>query len=426
MPVRVVIGGQWGDEGKGKLVDLIAQEHDICARYNGGANAGHTIVLHDKKFKTNLLPSGVISPHCVNIIGNGVVLDVPKLFDELDTLKRDGLDADARVFVSDRSHLVFDLHKLIDEAQEKALGANSLGTTKKGIGPTYATKVTRSGVRAGDLLHFDFFASKFRNLAEQQTKMYGLDYDVEKEIELYKTYAIRLSPMIMDNVSYMNKAIREKKNILLEGANAVMLDIDFGTYPYVTSSSPSIGGACSGLGIPPHAIDEVYAVVKAYCTRVGSGPFPTELDNEIGEEMRRIGFEFGTTTGRSRRCGWLDAVAVKYGHMINGFTAICFTKLDVLDTFDEIKVGVKYIYEGKELDTVPASLDVLDKVTVEYETFPGWKTDISKCRTFEQLPKNAQQYVLRVEQILGVPIRWVGVGAGRDAIIERNGSQETD
>jgi adenylosuccinate synthase len=316
--------------------------------------------------------------------------------------------------------LVFDLHKLIDAAQEQALGSKSLGTTKKGIGPTYATKVTRSGVRAGDLLHFDFFADKFRTLAEQQTKMYGLEYDVEKEILEYKNvWAARLAPMIVDTVSYLHKAIKQDKKILLEGANAVMLDIDFGTYPYVTSSNPTIGGACSGLGIPANGISDVYSVVKAYCTRVGSGPFPTELDNDLGEELRRIGYEFGTTTGRSRRCGWLDAVAVKYGHMINGFTAICFTKLDVLDTFDEIKVGVKYLVEGKELDTVPASLDVLEKVVVEYETFPGWKTDISKCRTFEELPVNAQKYVLRCEEILEVHIRWIGVGAGRDAIIER-------
>jgi adenylosuccinate synthase len=420
MPVHVVCGAQWGDEGKGKLVDLIAQKHDICARYNGGANAGHTIVLHDKKFKTNLLPSGVISPHCINVIGNGVVLDVPKLFDELDTLKKDGLDADNRVLVSDRCHLVFDLHKLIDEAQEKALGENSLGTTKKGIGPTYATKVTRSGVRAGDLLHWDYFVSKFRTLVEQQTKMYGLEYDIEKELKLYKdVYAPRLAPMIIDNVSYLHKAIRENKSILLEGANAVMLDIDFGTYPYVTSSNPSVGGACIGLGIPPQSINDIYAVVKAYCTRVGSGPFPTELENETGEKMRKIGGEFGTTTGRPRRCGWLDAVAVRYANMISGFTSICLTKLDVLDTFDEIKVATKYFVEGKEIDTVPASLDVLGKVVVEYETFPGWNTDISKCRTFDDLPENARKYVLRVEELLGVHIRWIGVGAGREAIIER-------
>ncbi|KAL0479497.1 adenylosuccinate synthase [Acrasis kona] len=422
MSIKAVVGGQWGDEGKGKLVDLIAQEHDICARYNGGANAGHTIVHNGKKYKTNLLPSGVITPSCSNLIGNGVVLDVPKLFEEIDVMKGDGLDVSEKVLVSDRAHLVFGFHKEMDALSEKMLGKNEeIGTTKKGIGPAYGTKISRNGCRAGDLLELEVFEKKYRTLAATLQKQFELSYDFEAELKLFKdVYIPRITPMIIDGVAYMNSAIKQKKNILLEGANAVMLDIDFGTYPFVTSSNPTVGGACTGLGIPPREISEVYAVVKAYCTRVGSGPFPTELHDEVGEKIREIGGEFGTTTGRPRRCGWLDVPAVKYGHMLNGYEYICLTKLDVLDTFDEIKVGVKYIHDGKELPAVSQSLKITSNIKMEYETFPGWKQDISKCRTFEELPINAQKYVLRLEELFEVPIKWVGVGAGRDAIVIRD------
>jgi len=420
MPVTVVVGGQWGDEGKGKLVDLIAQEQKIIARYNGGANAGHTIVLGDKKFATNLLPSGILTPTCVNLIGNGVVVEIPKLLDELAILHKSGIDTQNRLFVSDRAHIVFGFHKEIDGLQEAALsGDDKIGTTKKGIGPTYSSKSTRNGVRIGDLQHWDVFEKRVRSLFHSLSQQYKLDgYDLEAELKLFKEeYAPKVVPMITDTVVYLNKALRRNENVLLEGANAVMLDLDFGTYPYVTSSSPCVGGACTGLGVPPSSIKEVFAVVKAYTTRVGGGPFPTELHDHIGSELGRIGREFGTTTGRARRCGWLDAVAVRYGHMINGFTSICLTKLDVLDTFDEIKVAVKYEHEGKEVDSVPASLEIFSEVKIEYQTFKGWKQDISKCRKFSDLPQEAQDYVLALEKIFEIPIRWIGVGASRDAII---------
>jgi adenylosuccinate synthase len=413
---------QWEDEGKGKLVDLIAQEQKIIARYNGGANAGHTIVLGDKKFATNLLPSGILTPTCTNIIGNGVVVEIPKLLDELDVLARGGIDTAGRIFVSDRAHLVFGFLKEVDGIQEAALSDSKIGTTKKGIGPTYSCKATRNGVRAGDLKFWDNFESRVRQLFTALTTQYGdlKSYDLDAELKLYKeVYGPRVLPMIIDTVSYMHQAVKNGDKVLLEGANAVLLDIDFGTYPFVTSSSPCVGGACTGLGIPPRAIQDVYGVVKAYLTRVGSGPFPTELEDETGEKLRKIGHEFGTTTGRPRRCGWTDAVAVRYGNMINGYTGICLTKLDVLDTFDEIKVAVKYEYEGKEIDSVPESLQVLEKVNVVYETFKGWNKDISGCRKFEDLPQEAQDYVLALEKYFEVPIKWIGVGPARDAIITR-------
>lgn len=426
MPVTVVVGGQWGDEGKGKLVDLIAQDQKIIARYNGGANAGHTIVLGKKKFATNLLPSGILTPSCINLIGNGVVVEIPKLLQELQTLKDGGIETNGRIFVSDRAHIVFGFHKEIDGLQEEALsGKDKIGTTKKGIGPTYSSKATRNGVRIGDLHSWELFERRTRTLFSSLCAMYprlAESYDLEQELDLFKTvYIPAVSPMILDTVSYLNRAMKQDANcqILVEGANAVMLDLDFGTYPYVTSSSPCAGGACTGLGVPPTSIKDVFGVVKAYTTRVGGGPFPTELEDDIGQRLRDIGREYGTTTGRPRRCGWLDAVAVKYGHMMNGFTAICLTKLDVLDTFDEIKVGVAYRYNGQELDSVPASLDIFSQVEIVYETFKGWKQDISQCRTFGDLPQEAQDYVLALEKIFEVPIRWVGVGPEREAVVTR-------
>jgi adenylosuccinate synthase len=427
MAVTVIIGGQWGDEGKGKLVDIIAQEQKIIARYNGGANAGHTIVLGKKKFATNLLPSGILTPNCINLIGNGLVVEIPKLLDELDQLHQSGVDTQGRIFVSDRSHIVFGFHKEIDGLQEAALNEEKIGTTKKGIGPAYSSKATRNGIRVGELLFWDSFEKRVRSLFHTLMLQYKEleTYDIETEIKAYKeVYAPRVLPMILDTITYLHKALKAGEKILVEGANAVMLDLDFGTYPYVTSSSPCSGGACTGLGIPPSSIKQVFAVVKAYTTRVGSGPFPTELEDELGVKLRDKGHEYGTTTGRPRRCGWMDAIVVRYGHKLNDYTAICLTKLDVLDTFDEIKVAVKYEYEGKELQSVPANVDILSKVHVTYLTFKGWKKDISQCRSFSDLPQEAQDYVLGLEKIFEVPIRWIGVGPEREAIIHRNNSNE--
>ncbi|KAF0978417.1 hypothetical protein FDP41_002237 [Naegleria fowleri] len=441
--VRAVIGGQWGDEGKGKLVDLMARQHQIVCRYNGGSNAGHSIVdSNGHRYATNLLPSGVLTPGCINLIGNGVVLEVPKLLSEIDNLKeknkkhkgddsatidQEFQDIEKRLLISDRAHLVFGFHKAIDGFQEGVLQetGSQIGTTKRGIGPTYTTKAARSGLRSGDLLtDFAVFEKKYMTLLKTLKSQYAScvelqNYDAQGELALYRdVYIPRVHPMIIDTITYLHKAIYvDGLDILLEGANAVMLDIDFGTYPFVTSSSPCIGGACTGLGIPPRAISETYGVIKAYCTRVGAGPFPTELKDEVGDTIRKVGGEFGTTTGRPRSCGWLDVVAVKYGCMINGFTALCLTKLDVLDQLEEVKIGVAYKLDGTEIDTVPYSADDMARVEVVYETFPGWKSDISKVRTFEELPENAQKFVKRIQELIGVPIKWIGTGAGRDSMI---------
>ncbi|TPX72714.1 adenylosuccinate synthase [Spizellomyces sp. 'palustris'] len=419
--VTVVLGAQWGDEGKGKLVDILAQEIDVCCRCQGGNNAGHTIVVNGVKYDFHLLPSGIINEKCVGVIGNGVVVHLPSFFAELENLQKKGLDATGRLFLSERAHLVFDYHQIVDGLKEVELGRGSIGTTKKGIGPAYSSKASRSGLRVHHLYHFEEFEEKFRGLVTNRKKRYGdFEYDVEAELARYKDLAEKLRPYVVDNIKYVYDAIQAEKKVLVEGANALMLDLDFGTYPYVTSSNTTIGGVCTGLGIPPSKIGKVLGVVKAYTTRVGAGPFPTEQLNDIGEQLQTVGAEYGTTTGRKRRCGWLDVVVLRYSQMINDYTSINLTKLDVLDQLPEVKIGVAYIYEGKRLDSFPADLRVLENCTVEYETLPGWQQDISKCRTFEDLPLNAQKYVARVEELLGgVKVEWIGVGAARDAMIHR-------
>ncbi|TPX53872.1 adenylosuccinate synthase [Powellomyces hirtus] len=419
--VTVVLGAQWGDEGKGKLVDILSQEIDVCCRCQGGNNAGHTIVVNNVKYDFHLLPSGIINDKCVGVIGNGVVVHVPSFFEELANLEKKGLDATGRLFISERAHLVFDYHQIVDGLKEVELGRGSIGTTKKGIGPTYSSKASRSGIRVHDLFHFEQFEVKFRTVVANRKKRYGeFEYDVEKELARYKELATKLMPYVRNTIQYVHNSIKENKRVLVEGANALMLDLDFGTYPFVTSSNTTIGGVCTGLGIPPSKVGKVLGVVKAYTTRVGGGPFPTEQLNEIGEHLQSVGFEVGTTTGRKRRCGWLDMVVMRYSHVINDYTSINLTKLDVLDQLKEIKIGVNYIYEGKKLDSFPADLTVLEKCTVEYETLPGWQQDISKCRTYEELPENARKYIERVEQLLdGVKVEWIGVGPSRDAMIHR-------
>ncbi|KAF9165148.1 phosphoribosylaminoimidazole carboxylase ade2 [Actinomortierella ambigua] len=416
--VTVVLGAQWGDEGKGKLSDVLCQEADVCARCQGGNNAGHTIVVGETKYDFHMLPSGLVNENCTSIIGNGVVVHVPSFFAELENLQKKGLDCTGRLLVSDRAHLVFDVHQTIDGLKELELGRGSIGTTRKGIGPTYSSKASRGGLRVHHLYNFEEFADKYRTMVANKKKRYGeFDYDVETELARYKELSMALKPYVVDSVYFMNNAIRSNKKVLVEGANALMLDLDFGTYPYVTSSNTAIGGVCTGLGIPPQTIAKVIGVVKAYTTRVGGGPFPTEQLNEVGEYLQRVGFEVGVTTGRKRRCGWLDMVVVNYSTMINGYTSLNITKLDVLDQLDEIKIGVAYKVGDKVLEGFPADLEVLEKVEVVYETMPGWKTDISKCRKFEELPVNAQKYIRRIEEICKVPVEWIGVGAGRDDMI---------
>ncbi|KAG0379101.1 hypothetical protein BGX24_001771 [Mortierella sp. AD032] len=416
--VTVVLGAQWGDEGKGKLSDILSQEADVCARCQGGNNAGHTIVVGKTKYDFHMLPSGLVNENCTSVVGAGVVVHVPSFFEELTNLEKKGLDCTGRLFVSDRAHLVFDIHQIIDGLKELELGRGSIGTTRKGIGPTYSSKASRSGLRVHHLYNFEEFSEKFRTLVENKHKRYGaFEHDIEAELARYKVLAEKLKPYVIDSVYYMSKAIKDKKKVLVEGANALMLDLDWGTYPYVTSSNTTIGGVCTGLGIPPQTIQKVIGVVKAYTTRVGGGPFPTEQLNDIGEYLQRVGFEIGVTTGRKRRCGWLDMVVVNYSTIINGYTSLNITKLDILDQLDEIKIGVAYKVDGKILEGFPANLSLLENVEVVYETMPGWKTDISKCRTFEDLPVNAQKYIRRIEEICGVPVEWIGVGVDRDDMV---------
>ncbi|CAO3694174.1 unnamed protein product [Umbelopsis ramanniana] len=418
--VTVVLGAQWGDEGKGKLSDILCGEAEICARCQGGNNAGHTIVVGDVKYDFHMLPSGLINPTCVALIGNGVVMHVPSFFAELEKIEAKGLNADGRLFVSDRAHLVFDFHQMIDGLKEAELGRGSIGTTGKGIGPTYSSKASRSGLRVHHLYNFEEFSSKFRTMVANKQKRYGnFEYDVEGELERYKALAERLRPYVVDGIGYLHKAHKEGKKVLVEGANALMLDIDFGTYPYVTSSNTGIGGVSTGLGIPPTHIDKVIGVVKAYTTRVGGGPFPTEQLNDIGEYLQSVGHEYGVTTGRKRRCGWLDLVVMKYSNMINGYTSLNLTKLDILDQLDTIKIGVDYKLDGKPIESFPADLNVLERIEVEYIEVPGWKQDISQCRKYEDLPVNAQKYVELIEKELGVPVEWIGVGVSRDAMIHK-------
>ncbi|XP_055333241.1 adenylosuccinate synthetase-like [Paramacrobiotus metropolitanus] len=422
----VIVGAQWGDEGKGKIVDLLAVKADAVCRCAGGNNAGHTVVAGTTEYDFHLLPSGIINPKCTSIIGNGVVVHLPGLFEEISKNEAKGLNGIRdRLYVSDRAHIVFDLHQSVDGLQEseKGLKKQQLGTTKKGIGPTYASKASRHGIRISDLIgDFDRFSEKFQNVVRLHKQAFpSLEVDVDAEIARYRHFAEEIRPLVKDTVFVMNQLITnpQSKFIIVEGANAAMLDIDFGTYPYVTSSNCTVGGVLTGLGIPANALGDVYGVVKAYTTRVGDGPFPTELKEELGSMIQQRGAEFGVTTKRPRRCGWLDLVVVKYTHMLNGYAALALTKLDILDVLDELFVGVTYKYNGKPLDSFPAELDLLEKVEVEYVKMKGWKKDISGARKFEELPPEAQEYISLVEKVVGVPVRWIGVGKHRDAIIFR-------
>ena len=411
-------------QGKGKLVDILARRYDIIARFNGGANAGHTLVVEGKKFPFHLLPCGMLYPDKLNVIGNGVVLDLPKMMDELQKLWAAGHDTTKRLVISDRAHLVFDFHKIVDGQLETAAKANAIGTTRRGIGPTYSAKAKRDGIRVAELVgDFEAFKARHAALVKSTQSMYGgFEYDVAGEQERFRKYAETIKPWVTDTVSLLNNALNEGKSVLAEGANACLLDLDFGTYPYVTSSSTTVGGVATGLGVAPQKLGSVIGVVKAYTTRVGAGPFPTELTDAVGQSLVKIGHEFGTTTGRARRCGWLDVPVVRYSNMINGYSSINVTKLDVLSTFPSIKIGTHYKVNGKRLPDghMPSTLPALGAVEVEYEELPGWQCDISKAKTFEDLPANAQKYLRRVESLVGVPVSYVGVGPGREEMISMN------
>lgn len=417
--ISAIIGSQWGDEGKGKLVDILTPSYDIVARCQGGSNAGHTIVVNAKKFAFHLIPSGVLHPRTIGVIGNGVVLHIPTLLEEMRVLQEAGINLQNRLKISDRAHLVFDYHMIVDGDRERKLGDEKIGTTKKGIGPCYSQKALRTSLRVGDLRFFKHFEENLKRNVSELQKQFAFELDLEAELKRYREYAERLSPMITDTVYFLNQSMDRGKSILIEGANGTLLDLDFGTYPFVTSSNASLGGACTGLGIPPMKIQECIGIVKAYTTRVGSGPFPTELTDTLGNLIRERGNEYGTTTGRPRRCGWLDTMVLQYSHRINHYTALNLTKFDILSGLSELKIGLAYRYQGKILDSFPAQLEVLSHVDVEYETLPGWEQDISKIRNFSDLPPAAQRYVQRVEELVGCPIRWIGVGSDREAMIDR-------
>jgi adenylosuccinate synthase len=427
--VQVILGSQWGDEGKGKLVDLLSSHAEIVCRFQGGNNAGHTVVVDQKSFDFHLLPCGIINKDCISVIGNGVVVNLPQLFDELErnclgsqSSETEWMD---RLYISNEAHLVFDVHQKADgliEADLQADGKRQIGTTKKGIGPTYSTKALRMGIRMEDLIdNFELFEREFRHLVDYHKKQFNNPaqlLDTDKELEKYRKLAERIRPCVRDTRKFLNDSIKAGKKVLIEGANGSMLDIDHGTYPYVTSSNCTIGGVCTGLGLPTTAIGSIYGVVKAYCTRVGDGPFPTELHDDKGEALQMHGDEIGVTTKRKRRCGWLDCVLLNYTNMLNDFTALALTKLDVLSSLDEIKIGTAYTLDGKVLDSPPTNANKLSRVEVVYKTFPGWKKDISKVRKFEDLPKEAQEYVRFIEDFVQVPVKWIGVGQDRDAIIQ--------
>lgn len=418
--VTVVLGAQWGDEGKGKVVDLLAVDSDIVCRCQGGNNAGHTVVVDGKEFDFHLLPSGIINQKCTSVIGNGVVIHLPGLFEELKKNELKGMKGcEGRLVISDRAHLVFDIHQQVDGLQEAEKGKNSLGTTKKGIGPAYSAKATRNGIRIGDLLgDFSLFEDKYRTLVASYKRMFpALELNIDSELSKYRAFADLVRPMVKDTVSYLHREIGSGRKVLVEGANAAMLDIDFGTYPYVTSSNCSIGGVLTGLGLPPNVIGNVLGVVKAYTTRVGDGPFPTELHDETGQLLQERGHEVGVTTRRVRRCGWLDLVVVRYTAMVNGYTSLCLTKLDILDTLKEIKVGVAYKLNGKKIDYFPSSMVELSNVEVEYISLPGWACSIEHVRELDKLPAEARAYVKAIEDFLQVPVKYIGVGQGRESII---------
>ncbi|MFI6601714.1 adenylosuccinate synthase [Nonomuraea sp. NPDC050536] len=418
MPAAVLVGAQWGDEGKGKATDLLGGDVDYVVRYQGGNNAGHTVVIGDQKYALHLLPTGILSPHVIPVIGNGVVIDPGVLLEEIDTLAARGISAE-RLLISADAHLIMPHHKAIDKVTERFLGKNKIGTTGRGIGPAYGDKVYRIGVRVQDLLDPGILAKKIEAaLVEKNqvlTKIYNRrSIEPEKVLEEYLGYAERLKPHIADTSLVLSKALDEGKFVLLEGGQGTLLDLDHGTYPFVTSSSPTSGGACSGSGIPPNRLTKVIGILKAYTTRVGSGPFPTELTDEMGDWLRTTGGEYGVTTGRNRRCGWFDAVIARYATRINGVTDFFLTKLDVLSGLERIPVCVAYDVDGVRHDEIPMTQTDFHHAKPIYEEFPGWQEDISDAKSLDDLPPNARAYVRTLEEMSGAPISAIGVGPGRD------------
>lgn len=417
MPNTVLIGAQWGDEGKGKIIDVLTESADWVVRYQGGNNAGHTVEVGEEKYVLHLIPSGILHPDKKCVIGNGVVVDPVALLKELEGLQTRGIDPAGRLVISNRAHVVLPYHRSIDEAREQARsGELKIGTTKRGIGPAYGDKAARIGLRMGDLVDPSFPGMLSARLKEQNAILSALNappLDENAVLEQYCSVAATLAPFVADTIPLLSDAIRRNESILFEGAQGTMLDIDFGTYPFVTSSNATAGGACTGTGVPPHRIDCVVGVVKAYTTRVGEGPFPTELKDEAGERLRSLGHEFGATTGRPRRCGWFDALVARYSVMVNGIDQWAVTKLDVLDEFKTIRVCVAYEYNGKRLDVVPACARTLEQCKPVYEDVEGWCESTRDATRFEDLPRKAQAYVARLQELTGVPVGILSVGPRR-------------
>lgn len=421
MATAMVIGAQWGDEGKGKIVDYLAAKADVVVRSQGGNNAGHTVVTGGKAYPLRLMPSGIMYPGTICIVGTGVVVDPKSFLEEMEKLEAQGINA-KHLQISTRAQVVFPYHIRLDEAEEMRKGSRKLGTTKNGIGPCYADKINRIGIRMCDLMDKEVFAEKLKYNVEQKNmlleKLYGMEgFDYEQMLIDYLEYAERLRPYVKDTNYTVQTLVREGKNVLFEGAQASMLDCDNGTYPFVTSSHPTAGGACIGAGIGPHMMQNIFGVVKAYSTRVGEGPFPTEQVNEIGDRIRDIAHEFGTVTGRPRRVGWLDARAVRYAAALNSFDYLAITRLDILDELEEIKVCVGYEYEGKSVKEYPADLKFLSKVTPIYKTYKGWKEKISAIRDYDRLPALCKEYLSDISKEIGVPIGIVSVGPSREETI---------
>ena len=417
--VDVILGLQWGDEGKGKVVDVLTPHYQVVARFQGGPNAGHTLEFNGEKYVLRSIPSGIFQGDKVNVIGNGVVLD-PILFkEEAEALARSGHDLTERLYISKKAHLILPTHRVLDAAFEAAKGSSKIGTTGKGIGPTYTDKISRNGVRVGDIfLDFKKIYEVAKARHENILESLGYNYDIDElERQWFEGIEYLKKFRIIDSEHEINRFLAEDKAILAEGAQGTLLDVDFGSYPFVTSSNTICAGACTGLGIGPNRIGEVYGIFKAYCTRVGSGPFPTELFDETGEALCRLGHEFGAVTGRKRRCGWLDMVALKYSVMMNGVTGLIMMKADVLNDFDTIKVAVAYEIDGKQVTEFP--YEVNDKVVPIYKEFKGWKCDINKLRNYEDFPAELKEYIEFIEKETGVPVKIISVGPDRDETIVR-------
>ena len=421
MPTIAVIGGQWGDEGKGKVVDLLAQEARVIVRFSGGDNAGHTVINPYGEFKLHITPAGIFSPHAICIIGNGVVINPAVLIDEEDQLNRRGVDT-SRLFISDRAHLIMPYHLLLDGLEEESRAGKAIGTTRKGIGPAFADKVARLGIRTGDLLDKKALLERLSFILEHKnailTKVYGANpLSLDDVYSQYCQYSERLAPYIRETTIMLEEALSREEIVLLEGAQGALLDPDFGTYPYTTSSSPLAGGSCLGTGLSPSSINRILGVFKAYCTRVGAGPMPTELKGKDGDLIRERAHEYGATTGRPRRCGWFDSVAARFSTRINGFTGTAITRLDILDDFEQLKICVGYELDGNTINYFPANVAALERCQPIYEELPGWQAPTSHIRQYDKLPAEARQYIARLEELTSCPVNLICVGPEREETI---------